>query len=42
MLTSRQILSEALTHNLKTRDVKVRIIRKDGQEVKGKVDIVNR
>lgn len=30
-----------IVHNLKTRDVTVRVFNKDGQEVKGKVDVVN-
>ncbi len=32
---------KAIYHNLKTRDVKVRVVGKDGKEVKGKMDIVN-
>jgi len=31
----------AIYHNLKTKDVKVRVVGKDGTEVKGKMDIVN-
>jgi cell surface protein SprA len=30
-----------IVHNLKTRDVKVKITRKNGEAVKGKVDIIN-
>ncbi len=30
-----------LVHNLKTKDVKVRIVKKDGTELKGKVDIIS-
>jgi cell surface protein SprA len=32
---------KAIIHNLGTTDVKVRIVKKTGEEVKGKVDIVN-
>jgi len=31
----------AIVHNLKTKDVKVKIIRKDGTELKGKLDIIS-
>jgi cell surface protein SprA len=31
----------AIVHNLKTRDVKVKVLRKGGGEVKGKVEVVN-
>jgi cell surface protein SprA len=34
-------ISRAIVHNLKTRDVSVKVFNRDGQEVKGKVDIVN-
>ena len=30
-----------IIHNLKTKDVKVKVTGKDGKEVKGKMDIVN-
>jgi cell surface protein SprA len=30
-----------IIHNLKTKDIKVKVIGKDGQEVKGKMDIIN-
>ncbi|MGB8491575.1 MAG: cell surface protein SprA, partial [Bacteroidales bacterium] len=30
-----------IVHNLKTKDVKLRITKKDGTELKGKVDIIN-
>ena len=30
-----------IIHNLKTRDIKIKVIGKDGQEIKGKMDIVN-
>jgi len=32
---------KSIVHNLKTRDVKVKVTRKNGEEVKGKVDIMN-
>jgi cell surface protein SprA len=32
---------KSIIHNLKTRDVKVKVTRKNGEEVKGKVDIMN-
>jgi cell surface protein SprA len=32
---------KAIVHNLKTRDVKVRIVGKNGEEVKGKLEIVS-
>ena len=31
----------SINHNLRTRDVKMKIVGKDGQEVKGKMDIIN-
>ena len=31
----------AIYHNLKTRDVKVRVVGKDGKEIKGKMEIIN-
>ena len=30
-----------IVHNLRTRDVKVKVVKKTGEEIKGKVDIVN-
>ena len=32
---------KAIFHNLKTKDVKVKVVGKNGAEVKGKLDIVN-
>jgi cell surface protein SprA len=32
---------KSIVHNLKTRDVKVRVVNKTGEEVKGKLEIVN-
>ena len=32
---------KAIIHNLKTKDVKVRIVKKSGEEVKGKMEIVS-
>ena len=32
---------KSIFHNLKTKDVKVRIVGKNGEEVKGKVEIVS-
>jgi cell surface protein SprA len=32
---------KGIVHNLKTKDVKVKITRKNGEEVKGKFDIIN-
>jgi cell surface protein SprA len=32
---------KGIVHNLKTRDVKVKITRKNGEVVKGKIDIIN-
>ncbi len=32
---------KSLTHNLKTKDVKVKILKKDGTELKGQVDIIS-
>ncbi len=37
----RQNAVRGIVHNLGTTDVKVRIVKKTGEEVKGKVDIVN-
>ncbi len=37
----RASTSKAIIHNLKTRDVKVNITRKNGEAVKGKVDIMS-
>ena len=37
----RPNIPRAIIHNLKTRDVKVKIISKSGVEVKGKMDIIN-
>ncbi|HUV00409.1 MAG TPA: cell surface protein SprA [Bacteroidales bacterium] len=37
----RQNIVRAITHNLKTRDVKIRVIKKDGSELAGKLEIVN-
>ncbi|MGE5419171.1 MAG: cell surface protein SprA [Chloroflexota bacterium] len=37
----RANIVRAIIHNLKTRDVTVRVFNKQGQEVKGKVDIVS-
>ena len=37
----RPNIPRAIIHNLKTRDVKVKIISKSGAEVKGKMDIIN-
>ncbi|MDP4223398.1 MAG: cell surface protein SprA [Bacteroidota bacterium] len=37
----RQNITRQITHNLKTRDVKVKIVKKDGTELKGKLDIVS-
>ena len=31
---------KSIVHNLKTRDVKVKVIGKNGEEIKGRVDIV--
>lgn len=31
----------SIIHNLRTKDVKVKVVKKDGTEVKGRVDIVN-
>lgn len=33
--------AKSIVHNLKTRDVKLKVLKKDGTEVKGKVDIIN-
>jgi len=35
----RENIVRSITHNLKTKDVKVRIIKKDGSELKGKLEI---
>jgi cell surface protein SprA len=35
----RANIVRTITHNLKTKDVKVRIVRKDGTELKGKLEI---
>jgi cell surface protein SprA len=32
---------KAIYHNLKTKDIKVKIVKKNGEEVKGKLEIVN-
>jgi cell surface protein SprA len=32
---------KSIVHNLRTRDVKVKVIGKDGKEVKGRTDIIN-
>ncbi|MGA2406904.1 MAG: cell surface protein SprA [Bacteroidales bacterium] len=32
---------KSIYHNLKTKDVKVKVVRKNGEEVKGKMEIVN-
>jgi len=32
---------KGIVHNLKSKDIKVRVIAKNGEEIKGKVDIVN-
>ncbi len=37
----RADVARAVIHNLKTKDVTVKVFNKDGQEVKGKVDIIN-
>lgn len=37
----RANIVRAIIHNLKTRDVTVRVFNKQGQEVKGKVDVVS-
>ena len=37
----RPNIVRAITHNLKTRDVKIRVIKKDGSELAGKLEIVN-
>jgi cell surface protein SprA len=31
----------SIIHNLRTKDVKVKVLKKDGSEVKGRIDIVN-
>lgn len=33
--------ARGIIHNLRTKDVKVRVLKKNGEELKGKVDIVN-
>jgi len=37
----RANIVRSISHNLKTRDVKVKVTRKNGEEVKGKVDIMS-
>jgi cell surface protein SprA len=37
----RENIVRSITHNLKTKDVKVRIVKKDGAEVKGKLEILS-
>ena len=37
----RPNIVRAISHNLKTRDVKIKVIKKDGSELTGKLDIVN-
>jgi cell surface protein SprA len=37
----RPNIMRPLAHNLKTKDVKVKILKKDGSELKGKVEIIN-
>jgi cell surface protein SprA len=32
---------KAIVHNLKTRDIKIKVVGKNGQEVKGKLDIIS-
>jgi len=34
-------VAKAIFHNLKTRDIKVKVVGKNGEEVKGKLEIVN-
>ncbi len=31
---------KAIYHNLKTKDIKVKVVKKNGQEVKGKMEVV--
>ena len=33
--------ARGIVHNLQTKDVKVKVVRKNGEEIKGKMDIVN-
>lgn len=40
-LNFRAKIARVVVHNLKTRDVKVRIVKKDGSELSGKLEIVN-
>lgn len=37
----RTDVARAITHNLKTRDIKVKVLKKDGSELPGKVEIVS-
>jgi cell surface protein SprA len=37
----KQNVAKGIVHNLRTKDVKVKVVKKNGEEVKGKVDIVN-
>ncbi len=41
MLISRDNIMRPLVHNLRTRDVKVKIVKKDGTELKGKLEIIS-
>ena len=34
-------VAKPINHNLKTKDIKVKVVGKDGQEIKGKTDIVS-
>jgi cell surface protein SprA len=37
----KQNVAKGIVHNLRTKDVKVKVVKKNGEEVKGKVDIVS-